>query len=119
MDGTQVICTSVDKHLGSQVAWASPTKTAIDARKVLAHSSHMKLQSLWVSKLNIGDNTGTIIIGVIQQDIRSSDYGIIPLPSSARVVPVRWGPFGRPTWKNSNSIPQAKEPKTSCGWHII
>ena len=52
VDGTRVKETDKAKYLGSQVSWTKPTKTAIDARKALAHSSYMKLQPLWRSKLN-------------------------------------------------------------------
>ena len=52
VDGTQVSSVDRAKYLGSQVSWTSPTKTAIEARKALAHASYMKLQPLWRSKLN-------------------------------------------------------------------
>ena len=52
VDGTAVSEKHKVKYLGSQVSWTTPTKTAIDARKALAHSSYMKLQPLWRSKLN-------------------------------------------------------------------
>ena len=52
VDGTQVSSVDKAKYLGTQVSWTSPTKTAIEARKALAHSSYMKLRPLWRSKLN-------------------------------------------------------------------
>ena len=52
IDGTQVPDVDKAKYLGSQVSWTNPSKTAIDARKALAHSSYMKLQPLWRSRLN-------------------------------------------------------------------
>ena len=52
VNGTRVSEAAQAKYLGSQVSWTKPTKTAIDARKALAHSSYMKLQPLWRSKLN-------------------------------------------------------------------
>ena len=52
VDGTQVNGVDKAKYLGSQVSWTSPTKTAIEARKALAHSAYMKLQPLRRSILN-------------------------------------------------------------------
>ena len=43
VDGTAVSETDKAVYLGSQASWTTPTKTAIDARKALAHSSYMKL----------------------------------------------------------------------------
>ena len=52
VDGTQVTEVDKSKYLGTQVSWSSPSKTAINARKVLAHASYMKLQPLWRSRFN-------------------------------------------------------------------
>ena len=52
VDGTQVTEVDKSRYLGTQVSWSSPSKTAINARKVLAHASYMKLQPLWRSRFN-------------------------------------------------------------------
>ena len=41
------------KYLGSQVAWSSPAKRAIEARKNKNHVAYLKLQNLWRSRINI------------------------------------------------------------------
>ena len=52
IDGSVVTPVGQAKYLGTQVNRSSPSKCAIDARKALAFSMYMKLQSQWRSKLN-------------------------------------------------------------------
>ena len=73
VDGTQVNGVDKAKYLGSQVSWTSPIKTAIEARKALAHSAYMKLQPLRRSILNWRTNVRNYNASVVPSFIYGLD----------------------------------------------
>ena len=52
-DTSPVKKVNVAKYLGSYISWEAPVHTAINHRKNLMHSAHMKLQAVWRSKLSV------------------------------------------------------------------